>query len=232
MNGLPGLRGQALGPPFLKLGATALPGLWGLLGFVPPTLAIALGSSPASIDAYSESSAINSAYVTVTPVATRRGEVFLVRWAQVSGAPGIASDPTSRTTRYQFTGLGIGSYPQVWRAFVTNNYGEAGTIDVSFTITRHYPALGGSGSPGSQVVAIDPGTRSATVYFSAAGSGGVPPYSYNWGGGDNPLSASNQATFTLPPGTTSYNFSPGCTITDDVGQSIVVGAGPFLIYEA
>jgi hypothetical protein len=221
-----------MAPPFVKRGATVLSGLRGLAGFAPTVCQIELSFSPLNIDAYSENSTINSAHVTVVPVAKHRGEVFLVRWAQVSGIAGVASDPTSLRTRFEFSGLSVANYQQVWRAFVTNNYGEAGVIDVNFVVARYYPALGGSGSPGAQVVAIDPSTRSATVYFSAAGSGGVPPYSYNWGGGDNPLSASNQATFTLPPGTTSYNFAPGCTITDGVGQSIVVGAGPFLIYEA
>ncbi|MGH6997491.1 MAG: hypothetical protein ACREEO_04810 [Phenylobacterium sp.] len=177
---------------------------------------------------------VSTTYVTITPKPKRRGEVYVVTWTQVSGLAGVASDPRSLRTRFEFSGLSVGSYPQLWRAIISNNYGEMGIIDVVFIISRSYPSLSGSGSPSSlTLVPINPANRFGVCYFSASGSGGVPPYSYNWGGGNAPASASNSADIYLPPGSPSgINFSPGCTITDSVGQTTVVGAGPFFVYEA
>ncbi len=237
MMGLAGLRGQSLAGPLLVAGSTISPGLVPLLGPQLRSHAIGVSQSLSSLDAYSADSPITTPMVTVTPKQARRGEAFRFRWAQSSGIPGQALSPDSSTTSFRFS---IGSYssnPQVWRCRVENQYGEYGDTEVVFSVIRYDPGpptLNGSGSPaGRQIVAINPSTRTATVYFSVSASGGVPPYTYNWGGGDYPTSASNQATIYLPPGAASgIDFNPGCTITDSYPQSIVRGAGPFFIMEA
>lgn len=192
-------------------------------------------ASPTNLDAMSDSSTVSTPWLTIAPDSKRRGALYEVSWRQLSGEPGqvVKSGPFS--FRFSHALPWNGTFAMSWRATIYNQFSEVTELDVSFSLTRYEPTppLLAYGSPAEQrLVTIDPTTRQATVHFSVTVTSGVPPYTYNWGGGDFPNSAANQATITLPVGATQgIDFNPGCLITDSAGQTRTVGAGPFFIYE-
>lgn len=232
MQPLPGLRGQSVAGPLLQAGRTPGPGPGALLGMRDGARRI-LGTASEVPPKGSSDSPIITDVVTVTAPLLHRGELRRVRWTQLEGWPATPLSPDSLSTQFSV-------YPQSWnvtqtvrmRCLIENSYAERGEVDVAFAVRLIAPSLQGTGSPSSlTLVPINLTTRQGTCYFSMSASGGVPPYTYDWGGGDFPNSASNQATFTIPPGAPHYEFYPGCTITDSIGQSIVRPAGPFVVYE-
>lgn len=236
MNGLAGLWSQSLAGPLLRPGQGVSRGLIAPPGLVEPRR-LALSRSAGSLDNSSTSSTISTLVVTITPARSRRSEQVRGLWRQILGPAGTPSAPHGLETSFLHSGLGFGTHQAAWRFDGYNQFGDVGVVEVAYALTRYEEGppqlLGGYSPTTQQLVTIDPTTRQATVYFSAWGSGGVPPYSYNWGGGDFPNSAANQATFYIPPGATQgIDFGPGCTISDSAGQSITVGpCGPFFIYE-
>lgn len=237
MQGVVGLRSQSLAGSLLLPGRGFSRGPMPLLGLVGAK-ALELTAAPSNINSSGESSTLNSGVVTVTPKVTRRAEVFRQVWIQKSGLPGIVVPHVSGGVYFQHAGLPSDTTSSfVWRCTANNNFGRGGFVEVAFTLT-HYtpiPALGGSASPSGATtfVYIDPVTRLGRCYFSAAGSGGVPPYTYDWGGGAFPTAASNYTDIYLPPGATSgIDFNAGCTISDSIGQTKTVAAGPFFVMEA
>lgn len=237
MQGLLGLRSQSVAGSLLLPGRGMSRGMLPLLG-LPSSKKLALSAAPPDISRTGENgTAINSGLVTITQKTTRRAEAFRQQWRQISGLPGVVM-PHPDGVYFQHSSLPYDAASSfIWRCMVDNNFGVGGQIDVAFTLTTYtpIPPLSGSYSPTSQTfVYIEPVSRVGRCYFSAAGSGGVPPYTYDWGGGYEPTSASNYADIYLPPGASSgINFGPGCTIKDSIGQSVVVGpAGPFFVLEA
>lgn len=223
MIGLPGLRGQSLGPPFVRPGATLLGGLRGLIGFAPRVRSIALSRSPPNINASGESGAITTPTATVTPQATRRGEVFRASWSQVSGIVGTASAADKFASNFSFNPGSPGSYPQVWRCTVENNFGEQGVIDVPFTITR-------TSTPTAPSYSIGNGSNSAnsaspvdiSVTVSGSPSGGSGSYtSYSWpsisGFSAAPSGASCTYTAAGVAAGQTVNGSGSGTVTDSNG---------------
>ena len=236
MLGLAGLRGQALAGGMLLPGRGVSRGLMPLAG-LPTAKSIALTATPPNLSNTGPNGTVNSQVVAVTQKATRRGEAFLQQWRQISGPPGVVM-PHPQGVYFQHASLPNDTTSSiVWRCLVDNNFGLGGQIDLAFTLTTYepIPALGGSASPSGATtfVYIDPVTRLGRCYFSAAGSGGVPPYTYDWGGGAFPTAASNYTDIYLPPGATSgIDFNAGCTISDSIGQTKTVAAGPFFVMEA
>jgi hypothetical protein len=204
---------------------------------IPSSIGLVLTAAPSNISSSGENGTVNSGVVAITQKVTRRAEAFRQQWRQISGPPGVVM-PHPQGVYFQHSSLPNDATSSiVWRCTVDNNFGLGGQIDVAFTLTTYtpIPPLGGSASPSGATtfVYIDPGTRIGRCYFSAAGSGGVPPYTYDWGGGAFPTSASNYTDIYLPPGASSgIDFSAGCTITDSIGQTKTVGAGPFFVMEA
>lgn len=222
--------------PLLRPGQSVSRGLLPLQGMVAPKR-LAVVSSPSNLNNSSESSTVYSQPVTVTPTGARRGGAYRLAWAQVSGPAGLAITLPDGRVQFEHPLPSETTYAIVWRCVAYNQYGDLGTLDLAFSLTRvtPIPALGGSASPSGATtfVYIDPVTRLGRCYFSAAGEGGVPPYTYDWGGGAFPTSASNYTDVYLPPGATSgIDFNAGCTITDSIGQTKTVGAGPFFVMEA
>lgn len=224
MIGLPGLRGQSLGPPFVRPGATLFGGLRGLVGFAPRVRSIALSRSPPNIAASAESGTITTPTATVTPQATRRGEVFRSTWSQVSGIAGTASGPDKLASNFAFNPGSPGSYPQVWRCTVENNFGEQGFIDVPFTITRNTPAptppsysIGSASNSANSSSAV---SISVTVYGSpSGGSGSYTSYSWPSISGFSAAPSGASCTYTAPsvaPGATVSGSGSG-TVTDSNG---------------
>lgn len=224
------------------LAALQMPGIPRPLSYAPlPTGGAGIhkrfsaAAAPLVLNNTGESSIVNTTWLTITPASKKRGAVYDVSWRQLAGVPGQVVRDGPLRNYFSHPLPTYSTYPISWRATVYNQFGEGAELDIAFSLTRYepIPALSGSASPSAQqLVTIDPTTRTARVYFSAAGSGGVPPYTYNWGGGYEPNSAANYADIYLPPGATSgIDFNPGCTITDSIGQTKVVGAGPFFVYE-
>lgn len=236
MRGVAGLRGQVSALPLIAQGCGVARGPLPIKGIVR-TKSVPLTATPSDISASQPSSLINSGVVKVQPAATRRGEAWRIRWEQISGPPGTMMEHVSGGVYFQHSLPGLGTYPIVWRYRVENQFGMGGVIDIAFSLTYYDPGpppLFTSFSPTSQqLVYINPTTRIGRCYFSASGSGGVPPYTYDWGGGALPNSASNYADIYLPPGATQgIDFGPGCTVTDSVGQSKPAGpCGPFFVLE-
>lgn len=235
MRGVVGLRGQVSALPLIAAGNG---GAWGLLPVVgvPSPKSLTLIATPANINATGENGTLNSGVVTIAENVTRRGEAFRHQWRQMSGPPGVVVPHVSGGVFFQHSGLPHDAASSlVWRCTVANNFGQGGHIDVSFTLTTYtpIPALSGSASPSSRtLVTIEPASRIARVYFSASGLAGVPPYEYNWGGGYEPNSASNYADVYLAVNATQgIDMAPRCIITDAIGQTKAVDAGPFFIYE-
>lgn len=236
MRGISGFRGQGLAPPLIAPGQGISRGFGGIMGF-PSGKVLALTAAPSNISRTDQNGTMNSGVVTVTQPVTRRGEAFHQQWRQISGPPGVVMQHPAGVY-FQHAGLPNDATSSiVWRCTVANNFGLGGEIDVAFTLTTYtpIPALGGSASPSGATtfVHIDPVTRLGRCFFSAAGSGGVPPYTYDWGGGAFPTSSSNYTDVYLAPGATAgIDYGAGCTITDSIGQTKTVGAGPFFVMEA
>ena len=230
---LPGLLGQQLAPPLVlprSLVATPLSG--GNL-YKRVNLARAAGT----LDVTSESSTITTPWIDLLASDFRRDNEFMSSWTQLRGPPGAAITDGPLRARLQHSFSAYNSYPITWRCDVLDKYGRRDALQLDFVLAYTPPALPplqATGYPGgSTLVPIDPVTRTATVYFSVSVDSGVPPYTFNWGGGDNPNSASNSATIYQPVGAErGIDFNPGCTITDAADRSIVVGAGHFFIYES
>ena len=236
MLGLAGLRVQALAGGMLLPGRGVSRGLLPLAGMSSPKRLL-VSTTPPNLSNSADTSTVYSQAVAATVKGVRRGEVFRRAWAQVSGPPGQVIELPDGLVQFAHFLPSETTYPIVWRCVGYNQFGDVGSVDVAFNLTRvtPIPSLGGSASPtgATTFVPIDPGTRLGRCYFSAAGSGGVPPYTYDWGGGAFPTAASNYTDIYLPPGATSgIDFNAGCTITDSIGQSIVVVAGPFFVLEA
>lgn len=224
------------------LAALPMPGIPRPLNYAPLPMGgagihkrFSAAAAPLILNNSGESSTVNTAWLTITPATKKRGAVYDVSWRQLAGVPGQVVRDGPLRNYFSHPLPAYSTYPISWRATVYNQFGEGSELDVTFSLTRYepIPTLSGSGSPSSQqLVTIDPTTRTARVYFSAAGIGGVPPYTYDWGGGGDRYSASNYTDIYLPPGATSgIDFSPGCMITDSIGQTKAVSAGPFFIYE-
>ena len=236
MRGVVGFRGQVSALPSVVAGRGIAPGTLPLLG-IPSAKAIPLTAVPSNISATGPNGTLNSVVVAITQKATQRAEAFRQQWQQISGPPGVAVQHP-QGVYFQHSSLPNDTTSSiVWRCVVDNNFGLGGQVDVAFTLTTYtpIPPLGGSASPSGATtfVYIDPVTRLGRCNFSAAGSGGVPPYTYDWGGGAFPTSASNYTDVYLPPGATSgIDYNAGCTITDSIGQTKTVAAGPFFVMEA
>lgn len=236
MRGVAGLRGQVSALPLIAAGRGVSRGVLPVAG-VPSPKGIPLTATPSNLNNTGPNGTLISQVVAITQKATRRGEAFRQQWRQILGPPGVVM-PHPQGVYFQHSSLPNDATTSiVWRCTVDNNFGLGGQIDVAFTLTTYepIPALGGSASPSGATtfVYIDPLTRMGRCNFSAAGSGGVPPYTYDWGGGAFPTSASNYTDIYLPPGASSgIDFSAGCTITDSIGQTKVVAAGPFFVMEA
>lgn len=204
---------------------------------IPSPKGLTLTATPSSLNNSSENATVYSLPVTITQKVTARGEAFRHEWRQLSGPPGTVIQITPTSFQFGHPVPADSTVACAWRCTVNNQFGLVGTIDVAFSVNRYtpVPALSGWGSPSSNtIVYINPTTRLGTCHYSAGGVGGVPPYTYDWGGGDYPTSAANQNDIYLAPGATEgINFGPvGCRITDSIGQTLVVGAGPFFVMEA
>lgn len=236
MNGLVGLRSQSVAGSLLLPGRGMSRGPLPLLG-LPSPRALALAATPSDIGGSGPNGTLNSGIVVITQKVTRRAEAFRQQWRQISGPPGVVI-PYLGGVYFQHSNLPNDATSSiVWRCTVDNNFGLGGHIDVAFTLTTYtpIPALGGYAVPSGETtfVTADIVTRIGRCHFTAVGLDGVPPYTFDWGGGAFPTSASNYTDIYLPPGATSgIDFSPGCLITDSIGQTKLVGAGPFFVLEA
>lgn len=192
-------------------------------------------AAPLILNNSGESSTVNTTWLTITPASKKRGAVYDASWRQLSGVPGQVVRNGPLQSYFSHALPSYSTYPISWRATVYNQFGEGAELDVAFSLTRYEPVppLQGYASPAGQtLITINPTTRQGTANYSATVTSGVPPYSYDWNGGDNRFSSSNSSTFTLPVGATQgIDFIAGCWITDGLGRSILVQTGGFFIYE-
>jgi len=179
----PGLRGQAAAGPFLVAGQGLSRGVRGVSGLRPIQGVIQLARVGSSLDMYQDTSSYTTGLVTAVPTFTRRGEAVEGAWTQVSGLAGTATDPSGATTRFQFTISTPGIYPQVWRYSGRNQYGEAGELEIAFTLQR-----ASAPPPTLTLYATDAhqagnssGTINVTAGSTANASGGSGSgYTYDW----------------------------------------------------
>lgn len=192
-------------------------------------------ASPLNLNASSDSSTVSTPWLTIAPESKRRGAIHEVSWRQLSGEPGQVVKDGPLSFRFSHALPWNATFAMSWRATIYNQFSEVAELDASFSLTRYepIPPLQAFASPTTQTFApVDPVTRQATVYFSVTVTSGVPPYSFNWNGGDNPLSSSNSATFTLPAGATQgFDFIASCWVSDAMDRTIGVQTAPFFIYD-
>lgn len=232
MRQFPGLWGQQLAGPLPFPRSIAMLPLAG----PNPYKGLEVGRSIANLSASSQAAVISTPWFDLVPTLLKRDNLFETKWRQLSGPAGAVETDGPLRARFTHNIAAVSANPISWSCDLVDKYGKLAAHRADFTLTRTEPPpppLTAYGNPGSnQLVPIDPATRRATVNFSATVTSAVFPVSYDWGGGDNRYGAYNSVTIELPVGATEgINFSPGCTITDDLGRTIVVSAGPFFIYE-
>lgn len=190
--------------------------------------------APANLNNAAETSTVFTPLLTITPASRKRGALHAVSWRQLDGPAGQVVQAGALSCSFRHALPTVGTYPIAWRGTLYNQFSEVTEFDVSFSLTRQTPtpALQAIAYPTEQTFApIDPVTRKVTVNFSVFVTSGVPPYSYDWNGGDSPYTASNSATFDHPPGTQGWNFIASCWVTDGLGRRILVQTADFFIYE-
>lgn len=184
-------------------------------------------ASPSSVSASSTSSTSQTLTTNQsTATATGGDGSYTYQWEHVSGTALTVVNPNSATTAFRTTLSPGQSRSAVYRCKVTDGLGNvAYTNNVSVSINLSYPALGGSVSPSSGSGSRNGEGTCTSNSFTANGSGGVPPYNYEWGNAAaTPNSRYSQSTtfsVVLANGQT-YNASAYCIIRDSVGQSHTV----------
>lgn len=213
MIGLAGLRGQVVAGPLPQLGNGLSPRL-----VKGPNLSVGkllrLTQLGGSLDTSTTSNSATTSFVTIAPMRNRRGEQFRGLWRQISGIRGEVSNPNEFVSRFHHSDLVIGSHPILWQFGGYNQFGDAGILGVSYTVTRTEeppPALNVSVSPSTlSAYRIDgpPGRGAAWTDFATVHVvGGSGQFTYSWG-----ASASGVGVSISGQGTGSASF--GADIPD------------------
>lgn len=189
--------------------------------------------SPASVSGSSSGSSASTGSASVT--VTGGSGLFTYSWTPSSG--GIScNSPSSASTGFSATGLGIGESRSGSFACTVLDTVTGQTITtaaVSAYVERSTPAL----SAGASGSSVGSGSSYSTIaiygnYVTVSGSGGVPPYSYQFFkySPSDPASVevagANQMRFAanVPPGVT-YSPVARCRVSDSIGQAVDVFVG-------